>query len=58
MGAHGSMLDKKEIWTLVHYVRSFQIKDYGKVKDGKLIGLTTSSETDTIADKSVKIEKK
>jgi hypothetical protein len=30
MGAHGSILDKKEIWTLVHYVRQFQIEDYGK----------------------------
>ena len=30
MGAHGSILDKKEIWTLVHYVRLFQNKDYGK----------------------------
>jgi cytochrome c5 len=58
MGAHGSMLDKKEIWTLVHYVRSFQIKDYGKVKDGKLVGLTTTSESDTTANKSVKTEKK
>lgn len=30
MGAHGSLLNKKEIWTLVHYVRQFQNKDYGK----------------------------
>ena len=30
MGAHGSILNKKEIWTLVHYVRQFQRADYGK----------------------------
>ena len=30
MGAHNSLLSKKEIWTLVHYVRQFQITDYGK----------------------------
>ena len=30
MGAHGSLLNKKEIWTLVHYVRQFQIDGYGK----------------------------
>ena len=25
-----SILNKKEIWTLVHYVRQFQRADYGK----------------------------
>ena len=30
MGAHASLLNKKEIWTLVHYVRQFQDKNYGK----------------------------
>lgn len=29
MGAHGSILNKKEIWTLVHYIRKFQFDDYG-----------------------------
>ena len=29
MGAHNSLLSKKEIWTLVHYVRKFQYPDYG-----------------------------
>jgi hypothetical protein len=28
MGAHGSILNKEEIWTLVHYVRQFQDKKY------------------------------
>lgn len=30
MGGHGSILNKKEIWTLVHYVRKFQDENYGK----------------------------
>jgi mono/diheme cytochrome c family protein len=29
MGSHSSQLDKKEIWTLVHYVRKFQNASYG-----------------------------
>jgi mono/diheme cytochrome c family protein len=29
MGAHGPILNKKEIWTLVHYIRKFQNADYG-----------------------------
>jgi hypothetical protein len=29
MGAHASLLNKKEIWTLVHYVRKFQDQKYG-----------------------------
>ena len=33
MGAHGLLLNKKEIWTLVHYVRQFQIDDYGKEEE-------------------------
>ncbi len=31
MGAHSSIVNKKEIWTLVHYIRKFQDADYGKV---------------------------
>jgi mono/diheme cytochrome c family protein len=30
MGSHPSQLNKKEIWTLVHYVRKFQNSEYGK----------------------------
>jgi mono/diheme cytochrome c family protein len=30
MGGHASILSKKEIWTLVHYVRKFQDANYGK----------------------------
>jgi hypothetical protein len=29
MGGHSSMLNKKEIWTLVHYIRKFQDPAYG-----------------------------
>lgn len=29
MGSHASMVNKKEIWTLVHYIRKFQNADYG-----------------------------
>lgn len=30
MGSHASQLNKKEIWSLVHYIRKFQDKDYDK----------------------------
>lgn len=30
MGSHSSILNKKEIWTLVHYIRKFQDENYGK----------------------------
>ena len=43
MGAHGSILNKKEIWTLVHYIRKFQDKDYGP-------GSTTAAEVPVEAD--------
>jgi NH3-dependent NAD+ synthetase len=56
MGAHGSMLDKKEIWTLVHYVRKLQNKDYGTVKDGKVVGISGGSDSTEV--KSTKTEKK
>lgn len=29
MGSHASLVNKKEIWTLVHYIRKFQNADYG-----------------------------
>ncbi len=29
MGAHSMILNKKEIWTLVHYVNQFRFDDYG-----------------------------
>lgn len=30
MGSHASILNKKEIWTLVHYIHKFQDANYGK----------------------------
>ncbi len=41
MGAHGPILTKKEIWTLVHYVRKFQNADYGP-------GMTMTADTTAV----------
>lgn len=43
MGAHRSLLNKKEIWTVIHYIRSLQSSDYGKfdVKGMALVKDTT-----------------
>lgn len=30
MGAHAPLVNKREIWTLVHYIRRFQDENYGK----------------------------
>ena len=30
MGAHNSIVNKKEIWTLIHYIRKIQNSEYGK----------------------------
>jgi len=46
MGAHASLLNKKEIWTLVHYIRRFQNAEYGKVSDtGAVTGMVKSDTT-------------
>lgn len=40
MGAHGPTLNKREIWTLVHYIRKFQDSNYGMagaVSDSTLV---------------------
>lgn len=42
MGSHASILNKNEIWDLVHYVRKFQDKEYGK---GVNVGGSTPTET-------------
>jgi mono/diheme cytochrome c family protein len=48
MGAHGSLLSKKEIWTLVHYVRQFQNKDYGKFDaSGKPVAVMAAASDST-----------
>jgi len=49
MGAHGSILSKKEIWTLIHYVRQFQNKDYGKFDaSGKPVMSAVVSDTTVV----------
>lgn len=48
MGSHSSQLSKKEIWTLVHYVRKFQNKDYGTFDaSGKPIAAAVAAPADT-----------
>lgn len=46
MGGHGSILNKKQIWTLVHYVRRFQNADYGKF-DATGLAVVTAVAADT-----------
>ena len=49
MGSHGSLLSKKEIWTLIHYVRQFQNKDYGKFDaSGKPVMSAVVSDTTAV----------
>lgn len=43
MGAQNSIINKKEIWTLVHYIRKFQNPDYGK--DGVVAPAVASADT-------------
>lgn len=51
MGSHASLLNKKEIWTLVHYIRQFQNADYGKFNaDG-----TATAPAATLGDTTKKI---
>ena len=54
MGAHGSMLDKKEIWTLVHYIRNLVDKNYGKVENGKLVSSDMDKSKDSVMVKTNK----
>jgi len=43
MGSHRSIINKKEIWTLVHYIQRLIDKDYGTAKAAEPAG---DSETD------------
>lgn len=47
MGAHNSLLNKKEIWTLVHYVRQFQDANYGKFDENGMAVLTAANSDTT-----------
>ena len=49
MGAHRSIINKKEIWTIVHQIRSLQNPDYGKFDS------TTTMATEVIVD-SIPVE--
>ena len=49
MGAHASLLNKKEIWTLVHYVRKFQNSAYGTFSvDGKSAVIAVSDSVKVV----------
>lgn len=50
MGSHASQLSKKEIWTLVHYVRSFQNPTYGKF-DATGLAVASAVKKDTTITK-------
>ena len=46
MGAHSSLLNKKEIWTLVHYVKKFQNSAYGTfAADGSTVATAVVADT-------------
>jgi hypothetical protein len=45
MGSHASMVNKKEIWTLVHYIRKFQNAAYGTFDANGLSAVSNSSDT-------------
>jgi mono/diheme cytochrome c family protein len=50
MGSHASLLNKKEIWTLVHYIRKFQNAEYGTFSpEGNAIAATMVSDTTKMA---------
>jgi len=45
MGAHRSLLNKKEIWTVIHYIRTLQSADYGKFNaDGTTAAKDTTKQ--------------
>ncbi len=49
MGGHASILNKKEIWTLVHYVRKFQDSAYGTFSaDGASINVASSDSVKVV----------
>jgi mono/diheme cytochrome c family protein len=50
MGSHSSQLNKKEIWTLVHYVRKFQNAEYGKF-DATGAAVVAMQASDTLVKK-------
>ena len=56
MGSHASQLNKKEIWSLVHYVRKFQDEDYDKAaKESVVLKKGQKSVTAYVAVKSAPV---
>ena len=49
MGAHAMILDKEEMWTLVHYVNKFRFDDYGD-NLGANVEVEVVAESDADAD--------
>ncbi len=48
MGAHASLINKKEIWTLVHYIRKFQNAEYGTFSADGIATVVSSDTTKTV----------
>lgn len=46
MGAHAMILDKEEMWTLVHYVNKFRFDDYGDDLTAESVAETEEEEVD------------
>ena len=46
MGAHASLLNKKEIWTVVHYINKLRFEDYGAESlNDEVVSDSTAVET-------------
>jgi len=49
MGSHASLLNKKEIWTVVHYIRKFQDEKYGTFDEkGMSLSAATPAKSDSL----------
>ncbi len=48
MGAHASLVNKKEIWTLVHYIRKFQNAEYGTFSADGIAAVVSKDTTKTV----------
>ena len=55
MGAHAMLLNKEEIWTLVHYVNQFRFDDYGSF-DTEETPVEDSLSIETPMEDSLKVE--
>lgn len=47
MGAHAMMLDKEEIWTLVHYVNKFRFDGYGEEQTTEEVDSDSTATAET-----------